>query len=184
MPILGFTVLGLCGCPTKPTPPAEVVDGAGTATVVTVASAPTDNPTAAPTAEEVVMQPWLLRVRSDNPSLDPELFDTPEKRAKAFFDHEAKAEGGRIRVAHKSLERDWQIEEPKAAAELDRLVSSIDWAALAERVAAEEPSEGGTQFHFAFTRGERTVEIETTNVGAYPELPPILDALKAVTGAP
>jgi len=112
------------------------------------------------------------------------VFDTPAKRAKVFFDHEARGDQGAVQVEHKILKQSKTISDASLAAELNKLVTTTDWQGLKRRTRNEEPSEGGTEFRFSVKVGDKSVDLRTSEVGQYPELVGLLDALKEATGAP
>jgi hypothetical protein len=125
---------------------------------------------------------WTVHLRSEAPGLNPDLFDTPEKRAKVFFDHRASVKEGRIQVEHKTLSKTWPMKD--GAPSFDALLAKTDWGTLATNLAAEKGSEGGTVFLFTITRGETKHELKTAELDAHPPLLEIVKALKATTGVP
>lgn len=147
-----------------------------------------DPPTAAASqpmpAKPALSDSWRIHVRSTSPAIDPAIFDTPDKQAKVFFDHEARSSGGRLTVEHKTLKRDWPVKDAALATKLDGVVGALDWAKLAETLSAEKPTEGATVFHFTVSRGETTVELSTARLEEHPRLLEIVQSLKQITGVP
>lgn len=176
--------LSLLGCPSSPPepshPPADAAPTAAADPDAPTAVTATAAASSAPTVEGT----WRVVVTSAAPGLNPAMFDTPEKRARVLFDHEAKAAGGRIEVTQRTLKRRSPIKDDDAAAELDRLVRTVDWAALEKRVAAEEPSEGATEFRFEVSLGDETTAFRTTDLESHPDLVTIVETLRTVVGVP
>jgi hypothetical protein len=160
------------GCP-KANGPGD--DPIAPATVEPTASAPAPS-SAAP--EDRLRGGWTLQVSSDAAGLNPDAVDTPEARAKMFFDHRARVEGGVLVIDHGTLKDRWAAEMPLAK-ELERLVLESDWDAL-----AAEPSEGGTVFSFTVARGGVEKTVKTSNLDAHPELLRIVEIFKQVSGVP
>jgi hypothetical protein len=123
---------------------------------------------------------WTVVVTSESPDIPPEMFDTPEERAKVFFNHAASVEGDRVVVEHKTLGKRFDDE----GSALDAVMATTDWGAVTASVAADRPSEGGTVFRFVISRGEERFDIATSRVEEHPELTKILDAVKAISGVP
>lgn len=181
------------GCPSTPQPSTQPPEG-GTGrasevpTVIGGAGAPSAAATAAASqaaaSTPAISGSWRVHVRSTSPAIDPAMFDTPDKQAKVFFDHEARASGGRLTVEHKTLKRDWPVKDAALATKLDGAVGTLDWAKLAETLSAEKPTEGATVFHFTVSRGETTVELSTARIEEHPRLVEIVQALQQVTGVP
>jgi hypothetical protein len=112
------------------------------------------------------------------------MFDSPQKKAKVFFDHEARAVGGSVKVTQRTLAKEFPVKDSRAAADLDQLVRTLDWPAMKQRTAGEEPSEGATEFRFEVRLGDDEVKLQTTNLESYPELAKIVEALKSAAGVP
>jgi len=123
---------------------------------------------------------------SASPSLNPDLFPTPEAAAKVLYDHEASVVDGRVVVLHKTLEKEFPIKDTVAGQALETAVLDTDWATVAAKTKSEAPSEGGTEYQLTITRsdGSDTIELLTTNIDAYPELVRILATLRSAAGVP
>ena len=112
------------------------------------------------------------------------ILTTPEKRAKVFFDHVVRpAAGDGAQIEHPVLKKDWPVPGDEAAT-LIKLVADTDWAAVKQRVAADESTEGGTVFQIIITRGAETFELQTAKIGNHPELKQIVSIVKQVSGVP
>ena len=182
-------VVGMClaGCPDSKTPTGASsavapTDSPAAATTEPAASSPasaasSDGPTA------VLKGGWSVHVTSEAPSLNPDMFDTPEKRAKVFFNHTASVTDGQLVVEHKTLNKQWPAKQA-VAAELDALMTATSWKELKAKTAAEEPMEGGTKFHFIVTVGDDKVELSTGDLDAHAQLKKVVETLKAVSGVP
>jgi hypothetical protein len=161
----------LAGCPTPP--PDE---RPAPSTIM-----PTPPPSPVPVKPARLQGGWTLSVTSESPDLPPEMFDTPEKRAKVFFDHAASVEGDRVVVEHKTLGKRFDDE----GSQLDALLTKTEWAKVDAAVKNDPPSEGGTVFHFTIAVGPGPrVEIVTSQVEKHPELTQLLDELKRITSVP
>ncbi len=160
----------LCGCPPK-TPEGGVPSVEPSATAA---------PSASAEPEAALKGGWSIELTSASPGVDPALFDTPEKKAKAFYDHTAKVEGGRVQVDQRTLGKS-QALDPAAGKKLEDAVLAVDWKKLA---VAESGQVGGTVFHFKVTVGGDTVEVKTGKLKDHPELKAIATLLKEAAGAP
>jgi hypothetical protein len=186
----GMAMLTACcvllGCPSSPQEPTSPTEAPANATGAAAAASPQQSSTAATpkTSAPVVEGTWTVLVTSSSPSINPAMFDSPEKKAKVFFDHEARAVGGRVKVTQRTLGKESPIKDSKVAADLDQLVRSLDWPAMKQRTASEEPSEGGTEFRFEVRLGDDEVKLRTTSLESYPELVKIVDGLKSAAGVP
>ncbi|MBW2529280.1 MAG: hypothetical protein JRI23_34205 [Deltaproteobacteria bacterium] len=174
------------GCPSSPNEPNHPPsDGSATATTSVAASTAAPTGTAEPPAQtQPVEGTWVVVVTSSSPSINPAMFDSPDKKAKVFFDHEAKAVGGKVEVTQRTLGKTVAVKDAALAAELDRLVRGVDWPAAKQRTGSEEPSEGGTQFRFEVRIGEALVELQTADLDSHPELVKIVHHLKKIAGVP
>lgn len=175
----------LLGCPASPQKPSHPpADANAPPAAATPSAAVTPTASVAASTSPSVEGMWRVTVTSSAPGINPALFDTPEKRAKLFFDHQAQATGGNIKVTQRSLGKEVAVKDPKVAVDLDKLVRSIDWAAVKQRTEAEEPTEGATQFKFEVVLGDQAVEMETTNLDDYPDLANVVGLLRLAAGVP
>jgi len=176
----------LLGCPSSPQEPTSPTDAPADAPPSAAATAAQQpSATAAPhPSASAVEGTWTVLVTSSAPSINPAMFDSPGKKAKVFFDHEARAVGGHVKVTQRTLGKEFPVKDAKAATDLDQLVRSLDWPAMKRRTTSEEPSEGATEFRFEVRLGDDEVKLQTTNLESYPELAKIVEALKSAAGVP
>jgi hypothetical protein len=169
------------GCKDSNTPAAG--DPATTASAMSAVTAVPSEPSATASAEPAGLRGgWTVHLRSEAPGLNPDLFDTPEKKAKVFFDHHAQVNDGRVEVKHGTLNQSWPMKD--AAQAFDTLMASTDWSALEQQLGKEGGSEGGTIFHFTIMHAGTKHELKTANLDAYPPLLEIVKTLKATAGVP
>lgn len=183
--LFGFGVV-LAGCPESKTPkPSSSSRATAEISIAPDPSAPAPAPASATAVPKLLSGRWTVWLRSDSPAINPDFFDTPEKKAKVLFDHEAGLDEGRIRVVHKTLQKDWLIKDEALAKELDALVRGTAWDEVKQRIAKEKPSEGATEFTLTVTLGEQSpLQLTTTDIDQHPELRRLKDILKDVAGMP
>jgi hypothetical protein len=174
----------LTGCTVVHTPPADGSPPDGPAPATATAA-----PTGAPTATATTTTPpaalkggWSVRLTSENPKTPPAA-DTPEAKAKVFFDHTASVVDGAVVVRHGLIGREWRAGDPLGQ-ELDQLMTSTDWKKMKLRTSLEEAIPSGTIHHFVVTLGTEKLEFATGNLKGYPELTKIADSLRSLSGMP
>jgi hypothetical protein len=133
------------------------------------------------TADPAPSGKWSLRVISDAPGLNPDVEQTPEMRAKMFFDHSARIDGGKLIVDHGALKKSF-TGTPEHARELEYLMTNTNWDTV--KRTTQNESEGGTIFTFAIGASDGPIEIRTSNLDAHPELRRIVEILKETAGTP
>lgn len=173
----------LAGCPDSKTPESTGPTGGVPEPIATDAPTvtPTADPVPQPTAKTVGS--WSVTVTSTAPGLNPDMFDSPEKKAKVFFDHHAVAADGKVTVEQRTLGKTSEV-AAEAAAAFDTHMQGVDWEAVMAAAKKDGGSEGGTQFKFSITVGEASWEITTSNIEKHPDLLKVVDAVKAATGKP
>lgn len=178
----------LAGCPESKTP--EGTTGGVTpeptktpTTPATVSERPPPVPAPTTQTQPAIAGSWSVSVTSEPPGINPDMFDTPEKKAKVFFDHHAVAKGGKVTVKHNTLGTTSEV-EADAAASLDTHMTGVDWEAVMKAAQKDGATEGGTVFEFSVTVGQASWKITTTNIEKHPDLMKVVDALKAATGKP
>ena len=124
---------------------------------------------------------WTVHVVSDSPGLNPDSVDTPEARAKMFFDHHAHIDAGTLIVDQKTLKKTF-TGKADLARELDWLITNTNWDTV--RSTTEGETEGGTVFTFTIAASDGPIEIRTSNLDAHPELRRIVEILKETAGMP
>ncbi len=184
--VLGAGLLAsvVAGCPPSKTPNGDPIETAPTAVSTAAASVTPSLTTTAAAPTAALKGGWTVHLSSEEQSINPEMFDTPEKRAKVFFDHAASVKDGRLQVEHKTLKKNWTLDNAAEAAELDQLMTSTDWKKMKMRTSLEEAQEGGTIFGFNVTVGATAVELKTGNLDAYKGLKRIVELLKKTAGVP
>jgi hypothetical protein len=179
---LAMLAIALIGCPPSNTPGPS--GGSSVPPEPITTAAPTVTSTADPASKEpTITGNWSVHVTSEPPGINPDLLDTPEKKAKMLFDHLATAKGGKVVVEHKTLNETAEVDADAAAA-LDLHMTSVDWAAVMEAAKKDGATEGGTVFEFEIRVGDASWSITTTHLESHPELVKVVDAVKAATGRP
>jgi hypothetical protein len=126
---------------------------------------------------------WTVYVTSDMRPLDAASVDTPEKRAKVLYDHEASVVDNHVVVAQKTLGKSFDAKE-SLGVELDDVLTTADWDKIAVKTGLEEGIATGTIYKLVITRGDKKVEIATARVDKYPEVKKVVDTLRAIAGMP
>jgi hypothetical protein len=165
----------LCACP----PPA-VPDGAPSAALIEASPSATPEPSASAAPAALLRGGWAIEVTSASPGVDPSLFDTPEKKAAAFYDHHATVADGKASVAQRTLGKTLVL-DARAGRELEDAVLAVDWTKLA---GATVHQEGGTVFTFMATIGAEKFAVKVHKLKEHPELKAIAEALQRAAGVP
>jgi hypothetical protein len=175
----------LAGCPDSKTPDATAGSGVAPQPITTEAPSvtPTADPVPDPPSQTAIAGGWTVAVTSESPGINPDMFDTPEKKAKVFYAHHAKAADGKVTVEHQILGKTSDV-DAEAAAALDTHMNGADWESVMAAAQKDAPSEGGTVFKFAITVGKASWEITTSHLERHPDLMKVVDAVKAATGKP